>query len=170
MDKFLYTELNKNIPDEEQVDPALSPVSKEEMEAELRLMNEAVNDEGKDKNKSETDQEKKETEEKIQAVDKALLEEIRGRLRSIEENMPRKQEEPKEQKEPVPPETDIANDTEEKGEPIIMREVDVKYETCRNCKGKGRVLFSILRCPKCGGSGKAPALKQNWKSKVIGYR
>ncbi|MCX6719409.1 MAG: hypothetical protein NTZ38_03490 [Candidatus Taylorbacteria bacterium] len=149
-----------NIPPQEKIDPALSPVSQEEMDAELRIMQEAMVGEDEIEKYSEKDA----GVAKQRSLENTRIEEIRRELRSSGDTL-------LEESIVIPPKIPSERgDDDEELEPIILREADVKYETCRNCKGKGRVMFSILRCPKCGGSGKAPAMKQHYKDKIVGYK
>ncbi len=168
MNQYPTIEGRGEIPDAERADMALSPVRKEEMEAALKQMQEAVK-EGHGVNESvESNESKLEAILVDQKETEARIKELLAQLKAEVSNVP------KEQMKEVPPEPPVEDGSgdggNEKMEPIIMREANIKYETCRNCKGKGRVLFRILTCPKCGGSGKAPALKQNWSNKIVGYR
>lgn len=183
MEQFPRVDRLKNprdIPDAEQVDAVLSPVSQEEMDAELRLMQEATASE----NKAEKDMLKSdskplpETEMEVGKVE--LAEEDRIRIDALREQLnahteSQTQVTPQEQMKPEPPEPPperVGGGEDDELEPIIMRQAHAtEHETCSACGGSGRFFFGMFRCVKCGGKGKTLTIGPNdWTSKIIGYK
>lgn len=170
MEKFQQPDQQKkydNIPDEERVDLASSPVSKEEMAAALKDMQEAV-------------VESEPVAESVENKDQERIRELQEQLGLIQsdEDVGDKGEAP-----PRGPYDHDGNGDDGEGgdgggegghgngdlEPIISREMSYKSKRCEACGGSGKKWF-ILNCQVCRGKGTVPAHDPIWKERIIGWK
>ena len=131
-------EQDAGIPNQENVDAALSPVTQEEMDAELKRMQEAVTES---------------VERSVQknSEDEARLENLR---KSLNDDMQAGAETPPE--EPPRGNDDGGDGENKKYRRVHEAQTHYEYETCPNCGGSGRK-FLIFPCSICGGSGRVLA-------------
>ncbi len=182
----------EGIPDAEQADMELSPVTAEEMEAERKAMQEALAEASDTKTETppvvgteEMEAERKLMQESVEehreqsSEDHVQIQNIREQL-GILATQPESQKEqetvfhPEKQADRKPPgktpeEGGDDGDGEKDPGHIILNEGHTEYKRklCERCGGTGRRFF-FFTCPVCRGSGSlVESEKTSWKQKAI---
>jgi hypothetical protein len=191
MEKFSPAEEKQSdIPDREQVDFATSPVSKEELAAELLLMKEAASSENDAEDREAIEGREREDASRIKDV-KASLNEMAAKrtpeerkateenvINIMREELSREQHEtgpepaPREQMKQVPPEAppthgDGGDDEDPGYVKMSIGKADIQRETCPACGGSG-IKWFIFPCWRCHGYGSIGINKgMHWEDKLI---
>jgi hypothetical protein len=158
--------VHQSIPDQEQADMTLSPVSQEEMDAELHNMREAAKEGLTTTYPEDIPLTPEPTNESQPATSEGDLERIEEIKMELKQQQPQLQEQ---MKAAVPPNKVEGSGGDDEPEPVIVQEgkADIQREVCPKCGGKG-TKWLVFACGRCHGYGSiAVSETWNWKEKAL---